>query len=294
MWVTTISQRGDAEFLGEALRHSSFTLIEGDLLDRARLVEAFQRQPVDVVFHLAANADVSRGSEHPDKDLEQNTIGTFNVLEAMRANGVHRIMFSSTGSIYGEPSVFPTPEDAPFPIQTSFYGASKLACEGLIAAFCEAFGFQSWIFRFVSVLGKRYTHGHIFDFYRKLKANPTVLQILGNGLQTKSYLDVGDCIDGMLTGIAKGVEKVNVFNLGVDATIQVKDSIAIICGYLGLKPELQFTGGMRGWVGDSPLIHLDVSKIRTCGWEPQYSIREGVIRTLEWLAANEWVLEDRP
>ena len=126
----------------------------------------------DIVFHLAANADVRFGTEHPRKDLEQNTIATFNVLEAMRANGVRRIAFSSTGSIYGEAAVIPTPEDAPFPVQTSLYGASKLAGEGLIQAYCEGFGFQAWIFRFVSILGERYTHGHVFDFYRKLRADP--------------------------------------------------------------------------------------------------------------------------
>src|SRR5262245_6660143 len=157
---------GQREFLSLAVANPRFTLIEADLLD-TRTLSASLRD-VEVVFHLAASADVRFGTEHPRKDLEQNTIATFNVLEAMRANGVKRIAFSSTGSVYGEAAVIPTPETCPFPIQTSLYGASKAAGEGMIAAYCEGFGFQAWIFRFVSILGERYTHGHVFDFYKKL------------------------------------------------------------------------------------------------------------------------------
>ena len=149
---------GQPKFLAGAQQHPSFSFVEADLLDEVALQEAIAGN--DFVFHLAANADVRFGTEHPRLDLEQNTIATNNVLEAMRQNGVRNIAFSSTGSVYGEAEVIPTPEDAPFPIQTSLYGASKLACEGLIAAYCEGFQFQSWIFRFVSILGERYTHGH--------------------------------------------------------------------------------------------------------------------------------------
>ena len=145
-------------------------MVRGDTLDADALTRAMRG--ADFVFHLAANADVRFGTEHPRRDLEQNTIATFNVLEAMRADGVRRMAFSSTGSIYGEPEVFPTPESAPFPVQTSLYGASKLAAEGLIQAYCEGFGFQGYIFRFVSILGERYTHGHVFDFYRQLREHP--------------------------------------------------------------------------------------------------------------------------
>ena len=151
----------------------------------------------DFVFHMAANADVRFGTQHPRKDLEQNTIATWNVLEAMRANGIRRIAFASTGSIYGEPKLFPTPEDNPFPVQTSLYGASKLAAEGLIQAYCEGFGMQGYIFRFVSLLGPRYSHGHVIDFYRQLRAHPEVLNVLGNGRQRKSYLYIQDCIEAM-------------------------------------------------------------------------------------------------
>src|SRR6202022_2835520 len=156
-----------------------FRLVEGDLLDIGTLQAAMRG--ADCVFHFAANADVRLGTEHPRKDLEQNTVATHNVLESMRANGIGKIAFASTGSVYGEAAVFPTPEDAPFPVQTSLYGASKLACEGLIGAYCEGFGFQSWIFRFVSILGERYSHGHVFDFYKQLLHDPSRLLVWGNG-----------------------------------------------------------------------------------------------------------------
>src|SRR5205085_9186853 len=177
---------GKIQFLESAMANPHFRFVKGDLLDAAALTGVMKGAAF--VFHLAANADVRFGTEHPERDLQQNTVATFNVLEAMRANNVQRIAFSSTGSIYGESEVFPTPEDAPFPIQTSLYGASKLAAEGMIAAYCEGFGFKAYIFRFVSILGERYTHGHVFDFYKKLMADPTQLYVLGNGKQRKSYL----------------------------------------------------------------------------------------------------------
>jgi UDP-glucose 4-epimerase len=230
---------------------------------------------------------------HPRKDLEQNTIGTYNVLEAMRANGIKKIAFSSTGSIYGESPMVPTPEDGPFPIQTSLYGASKAASEGLISAYCEGFGFQACIFRFVSILGERYTHGHVFDFYEKLKADPTRLQVLGNGKQRKSYLYVQDCIDAILLAMDKATDKVNIFNLGVDDYCEINDSIGWICEELGVEPHLEFSGGDRGWIGDNPFILLDTKRIQALGWKPKFDIREGVLKTVHYLRANEWVFKSR-
>jgi UDP-glucose 4-epimerase len=282
---------GQRAFLEEARHRSGFRLIEGDLLDTGRLGEALAGQ--DFVFHLAANADVRFGTEHPRKDLEQNTIATFNVLEAMRANGVRRIAFSSTGSIYGEPEVFPTPETCPFPIQTSLYGASKAAGEALVMAYCTGFGFQGYIFRFVSILGERYTHGHVFDFYKKLLANPHQIEVLGNGRQRKSYLYIQDCIDAMLLVLERAQERVNIYNLGVDEYCTVDDSLGWICAHLGLSPRRRYTGGERGWIGDSPFIFLDTAKIRALGWRPNLSIRESVLRTLQYLQVNRWVLERR-
>ena len=282
---------GQRKFLNSALSHSNFKLFEIDLLDLDKLKQAYAGG--ETVFHLAANADVRFGTDHPRRDLEQNTIATYNVLEAMRANAIQKIAFSSTGSVYGESPVVPTPEDGPFPVQTSLYGASKAAGEGLISAYCEGFGFQSCIFRFVSILGERYTHGHVFDFYHKLKQDPTRLPVLGNGKQRKSYLYVQDCIDAMLLAMDKSKEKVNIYNLGVDGYCEVNDSIGWISAELGVSPKLEYSGGDRGWIGDNPFIFLDTKKIQSLGWKPKFSIREGVIKTVEYLRANEWVFEAR-
>jgi len=282
---------GQHGFLDGALTSPSMTLVEGDTLDLPRLSEAMAG--CDTVFHLAANADVRHGLEHPRKDLEQNTIATHNVLEAMRRNDVRRIAFASTGSVYGEPEVFPTPEDAPFPIQTSLYAASKLAAEALISAYCTGFGMQAVIFRFVSILGERYTHGHVFDFYRKLLDNPASIEVLGDGKQRKSYLYVGDCVSAMLLAMERCADPVTVLNLGTDEYCTVDDSLGWIAAELGLEPRRQYTGGYRGWVGDSPFIFLDCRRIRALGWRPELSIHEAVVRTLRYLQANRWLLEAR-
>jgi UDP-glucose 4-epimerase len=284
---------GRREFLADALTRPGVRLLEGDVLDRSLLEEAFEG--CDWVFHLQANADVRRGLERPRHDLEQNTIATSNVLEAMRAKGVKRIAFSSTGSVYGEPAVFPTPEEAPFPIQTSLYAASKLACEGLITAYAAGYGFTGLIFRFVSILGERYTHGHVFDFYCALKRDPTRLRVLGDGCQEKSYLYVQDCIDAMMAASARHEEEpgAHIYNLGSEETIVVDESVAIITQRMGVYPKIEHTGGRRGWTGDSPLIHLDTTRIRGVGWEPQLTIREAVVRTVSWLADNGYAWRDQ-
>jgi UDP-glucose 4-epimerase len=282
---------GQRRFIEDATKHPRFQLIEGDVLDPSALDTALKG--AEIVFHLAANADVRFGIDRPDRDLEQNTIATFNVLEAMRRNGVRRIAFSSTGSVYGEPDVFPTPENAPFPVQTSLYAASKLAGEAMISAYCEGFGFQAYLFRFVSILGERYTHGHVFDFYKKLLHDPNELPVLGNGQQKKSYLYIQDCIDAILLALENARGSVNIFNLGADEYCQVNDSIGWITQHLKLKPRLKYSGGERGWIGDNPFIFLDCSKMRSLGWKPKLTIKEGIIRTLDYLQQNRWVLEAR-
>lgn len=282
---------GLPEFLEPARTNARFRFVEGDALNGDALTRAMAG--CDFVFHFAANADVRFGTQHPRKDLEQNTIATFNVLEAMRANGIRRVAFSSTGSIYGEPEIFPTPEIAPFPVQTSLYGASKLAGEGLLGAYATGFGFQAFIFRFVSILGERYTHGHVFDFFKKLRRDPLHVEVLGNGRQRKSYLYVQDCVDAMLTVIEKADEPVNIFNLGTDEYVVVDDSLGYICEALGVTPVRHYAGGERGWIGDSPFILLDTSKVRSLGWAPKLTIREGLMKTLAYLQANPWVLDRR-
>lgn len=280
---------GRREFIAEALRHPEFKLVEGDILDTARMAAAMAGS--NIVFHFAANADVRFGLQHPRKDLEQNTIATFNVLEAMRTGGLRDIAFASTGSIYGETDVFPTPETAPFPIQTSLYGASKLAGEGLLMAYSEGFNFRSWIFRFTSILGERYTHGHVIDFYKQLLADPTRLAVLGDGTQRKSYLYVHDCIDAILHALKQAQNPVNVFNLGTPEYCQVNDSIGWITEHLGLKPQLSYSGGSQGWVGDNRFIFLDTTRIGALGWQPKLTIREGIVRTVQWLSQNRSVMD---
>ncbi len=283
---------GQIGFLQEATQSERFRFVEGDLLDARDLTRTMKG--CEMVFHLAANADVRFGTDHPTKDLHQNTIATVNVLEAMRATGANRIAFASTGSVYGEAETIPTPEDAPFPIQTSLYAASKLAAEGFIAAYCEGFGMQGFIFRFVSILGERYTHGHVFDFYKQLLAHPDHLDVLGNGKQRKSYLYVRDCVDAILTATEKCSSKVTVLNLGTDEYCQVTDSIGWICEGLGLRPQLKFSGGERGWIGDNPFIFLDTKAVRALGWKPKLSIKQGVIQTIRYLRNNPKLLEGRP
>jgi UDP-glucose 4-epimerase len=287
---------GQERFLETARKSAAFQFVSGDNLDLPSLTKAMKG--CDFVFHLAANADVRFGTDHTKRDLEQNTIATYNVLEAMRLQGIKRIAFSSTGSTYGEAEMIPTPETAPFPVQTSLYGASKVAGEGLISAYCEGFGFEGYIFRFVSILGERYTHGHVFDFYKQLVEHPGSLRILGDGLQRKSYLYVQDCVDAILHVVTKATaleakHRTQVYNLGTSEYVQVNDSVGFICLTLGLKPKLEYTGGNRGWIGDNPFIFLDTTKIRATGWVPKLTIEQGIIRTLKWLESNSWVYESR-
>ena len=262
---------------------------QASLLDYARVSAVFSG--ADLVFHLAANADVRRGLEHPRKDVEQNLLATHNVLEAMREHGVSRIAFSSTGAVYGDSSVLPTPEDAPFPVQTSLYGASKVAAEGLLSAYAYGYGFRASIFRFVSMLGPRYTHGHVFDFWRQLRRDPTRLTVLGDGKQQKSYLHVCDGVRAMLLGVARQQAPVSVLNIGHGEWLSVTESIAIICRQLGVTPALSFTGGERGWVGDAPKILLDTTRLLALGWAPSVTLSAAIIETLQFLEANPYCAE---
>lgn len=275
-------------------------LVEGDLLDQAKLDEAMRG--VDFVFHMAANADIKDNLKEPRKCVDQNIVVTQNVLEAMRAAGAKEIAFASTGSAYGEGTFhgpkseyryneLPTPEEAAFPVQTSIYGASKVAAEGLLSSYAYGCGFKTWTFRFVSLLGPRYTHGHVYDFWRKLKNDPTKLEVLGNGQQQKSYLHVDDCVSAMFTAVEKSREPVQIFNLGHTDWLKVEDSVKIIVKTMKLTPKVVFTGGERGWVGDSPKILLDTKRISALGWAPTKSIEASVVETLEFLEANPYVLK---
>ena len=282
---------GQINFIKKPLKNLNFKFFKIDLLNSKKLEKLFIN--VEMIFHFAANADVRYGLLHPKKDLEQNTIVTSNILEAMRKKKVKKIIFCSTGSVYGESKNIPTPENESFPIQTSFYGASKVASESLIQAYCEAYNIQAWIFRFVSILGQRYTHGHVYDFCKQLFKNEKTLKALGDGNQKKSYLHINDCINAIFIAIKKSKNKINIFNLGTEEYITVKDSIRTLCKYLKISPKIYFSGGKRGWIGDSPFILLNIKKIKKLGWKPKYSIKESLESTINYLINNKWVFNKR-
>jgi UDP-glucose 4-epimerase len=275
---------GPRENLSAAREHPGFSEAQCDLYEDSERLPTLL-DGADAVIHLAANADVRFGWDAPRRDLEQNVIATHNVLEAMRHAGVERILFSSTGSVYGEADVIPTPEEAPFPVQTSLYGASKAAAEGYLAAYAEGAGISVTVFRFVSVLGRRYSHGHVIDFVRQLLADPTRLDILGDGNQRKSYLEVSDCVAAVLNRLSEQ-PRFEVLNLGVDDYCTVTDSAGWICSRLGVEPELRYSGGDRGWVGDNPFIFLDTARMRAHGWEPRHTIRQAVEMTVDDLVGR--------
>jgi UDP-glucose 4-epimerase len=268
---------------------SKLQVIRGDTLDLSALKAA--GEGCDFVFHFQANADVRGGRDNPRVDLEQNTIATWNVLEMARTCGVKGFAFASSAAVYGEPEVFPTPENHSSP-QTSLYGASKLAGEAMIEAYCEYYGMRSFTYRFVSWIGERYTHGIVFDVLKKLQRDPKCLPLLGDGTQKKSYLYVKDGVAGVMLGIEKSASQKNVFNLGHDYFITVVEVIKVILDELGMNEvKLEFAGGKRGWLGDSPLVHLDTSKIKSLGWQPQTSIEDGIRRTVRYLKQNPQLLQ---
>ncbi|MBU2646185.1 NAD-dependent epimerase/dehydratase family protein [bacterium] len=258
-----------------------FRLIKGDILETAKLTKAMSG--IDLVCHLAANADVRGGIDNTYIDLQQNVVGTHSVLEAMKNQGVGEIVFSSSATVYGEPAIFPTPENTEL-IQTSVYGASKLAGEAYIQAYCEYFGMRSYIFRFVSWIGERYSHGVVYDFVKKLQQNPQELEILGDGKQRKSYLYVADGVEGIFHAVASSDSPKNVFNLGHLEDMTVVALADIVVDEMGLdKVAYHFAGGARGWLGDSPLVLLDTSKLNQSGWKPLVSLEEGIRRTVRYL-----------
>lgn len=261
---------GKKDFLKMHLKNKRFNFVRADLLNLDSLKKAIKNH--NVVFHLAANPDIRYGIKFTDTDLKQNTLVTYNVLESMRVNGIKNICFSSTSTVYGEPTVFPTPEDyGPlFPI--SLYGASKLACEALITSFCHTFGMQAWIYRFANIVGGRSTHGILFDFLNKLKKNKKSLEVLGNGRQKKAYLLVDDCVDAMLFLYKQKNDKLNVYNLGSGDAILVSKIAEMLLKKMGLsQTQITYTGGDRGWPGDVPHMGLSVEKLNRAGWQAQYN-----------------------
>ncbi|HEU6448130.1 MAG TPA: NAD-dependent epimerase/dehydratase family protein [Verrucomicrobiae bacterium] len=278
---------GRQEFLPQ--NSSKLQIVHGDVLDLPSVKTA--ATGCDFIFHFQANADVRGGKDNPRVDLEQNTIATWNALEAARTNNVKGFAFASSAAVYGEPEKFPTPENYAAQ-QTSLYGASKIAGEAMIEAYCEYYGMRSFSYRFVSWIGERYTHGIIFDVLKKLQHDPKRLPLFGDGTQKKSYLYVKDGVAGVMLGIDKATAQKNVFNLGHNYFITVIEVVKVILDEMGMKDvQLEFAGGKRGWLGDSPLVHLDTSKIKNLGWQPQTSIEEGIRRTVRYLKANPHLLQ---
>jgi len=270
---------GDEKFIASHRSEENFQFHKIDLLhgDITRFFEG-----VWEVWHLAANPEVRIGAEDTRIHLEQNVIATYNVLEAMRAKEVRGMIFTSTSTVYGDADKLPTPEEYPT-IPISLYGASKLACEALIAAYCHTFDMRAWIYRFANVIGWRSSHGVIYDFINKIRSNPKELEILGDGNQTKSYIYVDDCIEAMLGGLKASARdenknRVNIFNIGTDDTITVKRIAEIVCEEMRVspKPKFKFTGGKRGWKGDVPIMLLDASKLNELGWKQKYNSEEAV------------------
>jgi len=261
------------------LAKRDFKLVQADLLELDKVKAAIAGH--DVVFHLSANPDARWGIDNTELDLKQETIATYNVLESMRLSGVKRIVFSSSGTIYGETPVIPLPEDYGPVLPASLYGAGKLASEGLISAFCVTFDMQSWIFRFANVVGKRTTHGVIFDFMNKLKQNPSELEILGDGSQCKPYLHVEDCISGILFGFKNSRDKINVFNLGCPSATNVNTIAKMLVQEMGLNDvKFKYTGGDRGWPGDIPQVRFNVQKMSNLGWNARYTSDEAVRKAI--------------
>jgi UDP-glucose 4-epimerase len=279
--------------INQLKQYKNFMLHDIDLsLDQLHLINTRILPQIDMVFHLAANADVRFSSEYPEKDLQDGIVATYNLLRWIKDLDIKNIAYASTSAIYGDATVIPTPETY-FPIQTSFYGASKLSGEALIQAHCAAYGAKSWIFRFSSITGPKYSHGFIYNFYRKLKENPNELYVHGGQDQQKTYLDVEDCVDAMLTIVNSTNEKVNIFNLGNTETCTLVESIPIITNFMQVDPVITWSGNEVGWIGDSKINNLDISKLSSLGWTPKYTIQQTILRTLNWLENNQWILSSR-
>ncbi len=275
---------GRKEFITHHMNSGRFELAVADLLDPASLKKAMDG--VEFVFHIAANPDIRLGTVQTRTDLEQGTIATYNVLEAMRKNGVKKIAFSSSSVIYGEASEIPTPENYGPLIPISLYAAGKLGAEAFITSYCHSFGMQCWIFRFANIRGERGTHGILVDFKRKLEDNPAELEILGDGTQRKSYLLVKECVDGMNFAVGHANEEVNIFNLGSDDQINVREIANIVVREMGLEDvKFNFTGGKRGWKGDVPVMMLSVNKINSLGWRHTHNSREALCRAFRAILA---------
>ena len=281
---------GNIRFLDNL--HSRFQsfkvdLGEGSLEELCDLISGYDR-----IFHLAANADVRGGWSNHKVDVNNNVLATLEICEAARRVGVKEIIFSSTGCVYGDSKQIPTSEFEPFPIQTSLYGASKVAAEGVLSAYAAQGAFNVTVLRFVSVLGENYHHGHVIDFVEKLQQNPHELEILGNGTQRKSYIHVDDCVNALIS-LRNKDSSFEVFNIGNTEYISVKRSAELVSLSMGLSPKYIFGEEIRGWIGDNPFTFLDIRKSLDFGWQPTISIENAVDQTVKFLVENDWVIRGK-
>jgi len=276
---------GKEEFIAHHLGKPGFRFVKADLLNAQRLSREMKGH--EYVWHMAANPDIRKGTESTIVDLEQNTVATYNVLECARKSDVKGVVFSSTSTVYGRAKVLPTPEDYGPLLPISLYGASKLACEGLVSAYAELYGIKGWIFRFANIIGERSTHGILYDLVEKLNKDPTVLEVLGDGKQRKSYLLVDECVDGMLYGFRHSKDRINYFNLGGEDQITVKRIVEVLLGETGLRNvRVRYTGGEGGWKGDVPRFLLSTKKMARLGWKAEHSSEEA-IRTAARIVVKE-------
>ncbi len=273
---------GKLEFIQPHIDSGKVKLIRGDITDFDDVYSAMA--DIECVFHLAANPDIRLGTRVTDTDLKQGTIATYNIVESMRQCDVKKIVFASSSVVYGEDAPMPTPENHGPCMPISLYGASKQAGEGLISSWVGTFGLQAWVFRFANIIGERGTHGVIFDFIHKLKADPNRLEVLGNGLQEKSYMEVGDCVDGILHVMSKSDGKLNLFNLGSHDTSSVKRIAEIVVEETGCNDaSIEYTGGDRGWAGDIPRAMLSIDKMLSTGYDVRYNSEDAIRHTAKCL-----------
>jgi UDP-glucose 4-epimerase len=277
--------RGKTQNLARSAAHPGFEYVHLDLRDMDRLLVAMRG--VQTVFHLAAHADVRQGASDTRVDLENGTIATWNVLEAMRLNDVSAIVFASSATVYGETSTMPISENYGPELPISIYGASKLSSEAFISAFSHTFDFRCWIYRFANIIGARRKQGVVYDFVNRLTQNPSSLEVLGDGSQRKPYLHISDCIDGILFGYSHARERINLFNLASEDVTEVRAIVDIVLGEMGLSDARVVYGkGDRGWPGDAPQLRMDMTRMRSLGWRPRLSSDQAVKQ-----AANEHIAE---
>jgi UDP-glucose 4-epimerase len=287
-YIVTVVDNMSCGYVENLKQHSDnphLKIHKTDIKDANKLNKIFAGN--DVVFHMAAHANIRESFANHRADLDNNLIGTLNVLEAMYKNEIQDLVFASTSAVYGEATVTPTPENYS-PVQTSLYGASKLACEAYAEAYTEFAPMKFWAFRFANVVGERCRRGVIWDFVYKLLKNRSELEILGDGKQSKEYLHVKDCVDGMMIGYRKSSAKVNIFNLGVDEQTLVDRVADIVINEMGLKKvKRKYTGGQRGWIGDNPFVQLSLAKIKKLGWKQMIPSEDAIRRTIRWTLEYE-------